>query len=561
MTTQSLPLTPLHCGDCRHDQTRHPRHGDCPADVSAHTCGRAFASGERGAGIGLDDRGRLVSLENRLTGETFTVSGDDIAIEGVGFDAAGTDAVVKAVERTDSVLTVRAQSGPVEITTVWSLGAGRNFAEKIVSLSFDRDCGLKWVELGRLMFAGESLDIVAYRHPDLDWVADYVMARHGWDPRRPADSEPSTTFFGRTDRGGFFTGVEMPYDTSRLVDRAIVLGFTPHARVKAGEQFSCPPVYLGVSRKSPDDAGAADWGPVPAAAVAGRAKTSFEGAAAGLSGAKHEGGPAAVAATAKVRPLPSESRAMVAMTSRILGPPRHGVVALACGWHCQMQQDAYDSGRGARGRSAVAGVPRSLRAGRAHRFASVGRRAQKMAALARGGPTTCSTARASVPRAGPRTRPEGHPVAHDEQHASLDARTAARSGWTGPSGCAASRAERSAAPTPTTSAGGRPTAWPARRSTTGSRGSSSRRPGSGLYQAGAWTAISGAPAPISIPPCRSPALPTTTTTCRATRTTPASGLDRLIAAVRQRIRTCHLCAGRRWTWASGPSGTWMPALR
>ena len=32
---------------------------------------------------------------------------------------------------------------------------------------------------------------------------------------------------------------------------------------------------------------------------------------------------------------------MVAMTSAILGPPRHGLVPMACGWHCEMEQYTY----------------------------------------------------------------------------------------------------------------------------------------------------------------------------------------------------------------------------
>jgi len=40
-------------------------------------------------------------------------------------------------------------------------------------------------------------------------------------------------------------------------------------------------------------------------------------------------------------PLQSESDAMVAMTSAILGPPRHGFVPMACGWWCEMEHNTY----------------------------------------------------------------------------------------------------------------------------------------------------------------------------------------------------------------------------
>jgi hypothetical protein len=38
--------------------------------------------------------------------------------------------------------------------------------------------------------------------------------------------------------------------------------------------------------------------------------------------------------------LQAESDAMVAMTSVILGPPRFGLVPMACGWHSEMEQGA-----------------------------------------------------------------------------------------------------------------------------------------------------------------------------------------------------------------------------
>jgi hypothetical protein len=42
-----------------------------------------------------------------------------------------------------------------------------------------------------------------------------------------------------------------------------------------------------------------------------------------------------------VIPLPSESAAMVAMTSAIIPPHKHGLVAMANGWHSQMDQGPY----------------------------------------------------------------------------------------------------------------------------------------------------------------------------------------------------------------------------
>jgi hypothetical protein len=44
-----------------------------------------------------------------------------------------------------------------------------------------------------------------------------------------------------------------------------------------------------------------------------------------------------------VMPLPSDYQALSAMVTAVFGPPRHGLKAYACGYHCQMQLDGYDS--------------------------------------------------------------------------------------------------------------------------------------------------------------------------------------------------------------------------
>ena len=79
----------------------------------------------------------------------------------------------------------------------------------------------------------------------------------------------------------------------------MTLRHAPSLKVAAGEKLACEPVYLGVYRRQPEDQEAKDL------------------------------------------PLRSESEAMVAMTSAILGPPRHGLVPMACGWHCEMEQGTY----------------------------------------------------------------------------------------------------------------------------------------------------------------------------------------------------------------------------
>jgi hypothetical protein len=214
-----------------------------------------------------------------------------------------------------------------------------------MAVTFASAGGVTQITLSRPVFVLPGLKIVCYRHPDFDWVTDYVKAKHGWELRRPDGSEPTRAFFGRTGLGGFFTGLEMPYDNARMEGGGLVLGYAPSLKVEAGERLECEPMVFGVYRRGARDLRAAEWAPIPAAAVVGDdGQGGFDGAAAAeLRGATGGSGVDGAPAAAGAHPLPSESAAMTAMTSAILGPPRHGVMAFACGWHSQMEQDACDT--------------------------------------------------------------------------------------------------------------------------------------------------------------------------------------------------------------------------
>jgi len=300
--------------------------------------------------------GGMTAITNKLTGETFAVSGDTFAIETTAFRR--TQAEMRQVEWSAAADAVTARYADADMTVdvAYELRPGDHFCQKRMSVNFAATGGVTQITLARPAFTLTGLNIVCYRHPDFDWVTEYVKAKHGWELRRPEGSEPARTFFGRTSKGGFFTGVEMPYDNSRLENGALTLGYSPNLKVKAGEQLDCETVYFGVYRRDERDLRAAEWAQIHAAqVVSSDADSGFNGAAAaGLSVTDSGETAASAPATAKVLPLPSESAAMTAMTSSILGPPRHGLMAFACGWHCQMEQDAYDT------EEKIAGDMRSL---------------------------------------------------------------------------------------------------------------------------------------------------------------------------------------------------------
>ena len=258
-----------------------PRHpADTPRPAEKYPVlenDRLALSFDRGAG-------KMTALRNKLTGETYRLDDDGWAVEAVEFRIDSSTARLESRACQGNAFRARYKAGGAAVEVTYSLGPSRHFAEKQVTLTCSHSFGLKHVVLSRPSFSGSDLRIVPYRYPKFE--------------RRPG-SEPTVTYFGRTPKGGFFAGVEVPFDASSSKGNQLVLGYAPSLKVAAGERLVCEPVYFGVYRRNPSD--------------------------------REESG----------LPLSSESEAMVAMTSAILGPPRHGLVPMACGWHCEMQQHTY----------------------------------------------------------------------------------------------------------------------------------------------------------------------------------------------------------------------------
>ncbi|MFH1919053.1 MAG: hypothetical protein ABIP48_04080 [Planctomycetota bacterium] len=232
------------------------------------------------------DTGTLTALENKLAKETYSISKDEFAVEAGEFRLDFPDARLTSLELQGEALLVQYQGAGMTVEVSYALGKENHFAEKRMILTSNRNYGLKKVILSQPSFSAADLRIVEYRYPKFG---------------RTPGTEPTCTFFGRTPKGGFFTGVEEPFDASTVSGNQVVLEYAPSLKVSAGEKLECEPVYFGVYQRS--------------------------------AGEQEE----------ENLPLRSESDAMVAMTSTILGPPRHGLVPMACGWHCEMEHGTYAS--------------------------------------------------------------------------------------------------------------------------------------------------------------------------------------------------------------------------
>ena len=133
--------------------------------------------------------GGLAAITNKLTGETYAVTGDAFAVETTVFRR--TQADMRQVEWTATAERVTARYADADQTVeiVYELRPGDHFFQKRMAVTFAAAGGVTQITLGRPLFAATGLDLVCYRHPDFDWVTEYVEAKHGWGLRRPMPAE------------------------------------------------------------------------------------------------------------------------------------------------------------------------------------------------------------------------------------------------------------------------------------------------------------------------------------------------------------------------------------
>lgn len=247
--------------------------------------------------------GTLTVIENKLTGETYQVQGDEFQIEAVEFRLPFADVKLTGLVVKNNTLKTDYQSNNLAIEVCYTLRG--HFVEKQLTLTCQRKCGLKHITVSRPAFSGPETEIVEYRYPRVR--------------RRPGE-EANCTFFGRTAKGGFFTGLEIPFDASSRKGNQVTLGFQPSLKMAEGERLACEPAYLGVYHRGSRDDNARG----PECPSARYDVTPWI--------APHE-----ALYRGAVFPLRSESEAMLEMTSTVLGPPRFGLVPMVCGWHSDME--------------------------------------------------------------------------------------------------------------------------------------------------------------------------------------------------------------------------------
>jgi len=173
--------------------------------------------------------GTLAALKNKLTRETYRITGDEFVVETEGFRLGAVELTVVSRQLDDHAFEVHYECDEMTVQVVYTLHAENHFAAKPVALIFNCDHSLREVILGWPSFSCDGLQLVQYSY------------------------QKNVTYFGRTDRDGFFTGVELPFDTSRVEGNRVTLGYSASLKVKAGERVECEPVYFGLYKRYPGE--------------------------------------------------------------------------------------------------------------------------------------------------------------------------------------------------------------------------------------------------------------------------------------------------------------------
>ena len=173
-----------------------------------------------------------------------------------------------------------------------------------------------------------------------------------------------------------------------ITEQQVVLAYRPSMKVAAGEKLACEPVYFGVYRQGLQDKETKDL------------------------------------------PLRSESEAMVAMTSAILGPPRHGLVPMACGWDSEMNRGAFRSRQDVDADMKSIDFLRQCGVDWLSDSHPWGGETGKMNSLVAGQPYQLGELVPRVPGTCPSSWREGRDVRYAQQQSSLDGRQTFSSGQT-----------------------------------------------------------------------------------------------------------------------------------
>ena len=178
-----------------------------------------------------ESTGLLTQIDNKLTKESVVVKGDAFEIVAKQFKLTPETLKLQSVKKKsiDSVEATYSGEGHTVITT-YRLAPTNHFFEKYVTITAPSAYDLSNLVVSKLSLSGPAFKLIKYPY------------------------QKNVAYFARSDSGGLFTGLELPYDGSSLgTDGTLVLGYKPSLRVKQGERVDSEPIFMGVYRRRAAD--------------------------------------------------------------------------------------------------------------------------------------------------------------------------------------------------------------------------------------------------------------------------------------------------------------------
>jgi hypothetical protein len=200
------------------------------ADPAVHRLGNDKVT------VQISQTGELLSVENRVAGETYAFAADSFDVDTDLGILTNRNAEPVEVRKLAHGLLYRfafdrlGQRGTdrVGIALVYALGPGNAFFRRSLEITPGGLLRLKNVCLGRSELReppGETIHYLTF------WQAPTVE-------------------FIRYRHGGMFTGIENPFYRAELDENGVALSFEPGLILKAGKEYRSEPQFLGVYKRS-----------------------------------------------------------------------------------------------------------------------------------------------------------------------------------------------------------------------------------------------------------------------------------------------------------------------
>ncbi|MCX5653111.1 MAG: hypothetical protein NTY65_00450 [Planctomycetota bacterium] len=183
--------------------------------------------------VRISDTGKLLSVENRLSSETYAFESDEFELDtDLGLFSNKDTKPAKVREERSRVVCqfdfYQSPKGKVNVDLVYTLGTTNVFFRRVLKITNGVPLRVKNLRMGKTIFTKPADETIRYL---TFWQAPTVE-------------------FIRYANGGLFTGIENPFYKANLDERGVALIFEPGLILKAGEGYESEPQFMGVYKKS-----------------------------------------------------------------------------------------------------------------------------------------------------------------------------------------------------------------------------------------------------------------------------------------------------------------------